>query len=41
MSGDREGESPGLVEVQMADLEHCFFGSSVAGNRRALSETQD
>lgn len=26
MSGDREGESPGLVEVQMADLEHCFLG---------------
>lgn len=26
MSGDREVESPGLVEVQMADSEHCFLG---------------
>lgn len=26
MSGDRERVSPGLVEVQMADLEHCFLG---------------
>lgn len=26
MSGDREVESPGLVEVQMADSEHCLLG---------------
>lgn len=25
MSGHREGESPGLVKVRMADLEHCLL----------------
>lgn len=25
MSGDREGESPGLVRVRMADLELCLL----------------